>query len=492
MLSKSRKSHRYETILLDNLIEQDHLLRKIDRYIDFSFIHEKCKPLYCPDNGRPAIDPEILFKMLFLGYLYGIPSERKIAEEVRYNVAFRWFLGYSLEDKTPDASTIWQNRSRRFKQTDIAQEIFDEIVRQAIEKKLVDGKVLYSDSTHLKANANKKKFSIEQVKVEPKEYIRDLEAAVNEERLANGKKPLRDRIDDDDDTGAGHDDMDSASGSGETKDRKISHTDPESGYMCRTEKEKGFMYLDHRTVDAAHNIITDVHVTPGNVSDTDPYISRLDVQLEKFGFEVKAVGLDAGYLSAPICKALADRKIKGAIGYRRWNSASGKFHKSQFTFIRESNQLCCPNHCFLNYKNTSREGTSAYVANPADCSGCPQKERCLPGHNTFRTVYRHVWEVHREDVIRFTKSDKGKRIYKRRKETIERSFADSKGKHGLRYARYRGVRGVLEQCLLTAAAQNIKKIATMMAKKDSSMLPDGPLLFRFFIRTLKFSPGFAI
>lgn len=476
MLNKSPKKHQYETILLDNLVDQNHLLRQIDRYVDFNFIHELCKPLYCPDNGRPAIDPEILFKMLFIGYLYGIPSERRIAEEVRYNVAFRWFLGYGIEDKTPDASTIWQNRSRRFKQTNIAQEIFDEIVRQAIEHKLVEGKVLYSDSTHLKANANKKKFHIEQVKVEPKDYIHDLEEAVNVERMANGKKPLRDR--DDDDFGDGENGSGSVD-SAETKDKKVSNVDPESGYMCRTEKEKGFMYLDHRTVDSAHNIITDVHVTPGNVSDTDPYIRRLDIQIRKFGFKVKAVGLDAGYLSAPICKALSDRKIHGAIGYRRWNSASGKFHKGQFTFIRESNQLACPNNCFLNYKLTNREGTSAYVAHPEDCCGCPRKGRCLPGNNSFRTVYRHVWEVYREEAILYTRSEKGRKLYKRRKETIERSFADSKEKHGLRYARYRGVRGVLEQCLLTATVQNIKKIAMTMTKKDAP-LPPGYRFSTFF------------
>ena len=430
--------------------------------------------------------------MLFLGYLYGIPSERRIAEEVRYNVAFRWFLGYGLEDKTPDASTIWQNRSRRFKQTNIAQEIFDEIVRQAIEHKLVEGKVLYSDSTHLKANANKHKFSIEQVKVEPKDYIRDLEAAVSAERLANGKKPLRDRDDDDGNGPDCGDDGSSEGGCGEQKDRKTSHTDPESGYMCRSEKEKGFMYLDHRTVDSAHNIITDVHVTPGNVSDVDPYIKRLDVQIEKFGFKVKAVGLDAGYLSAPICKALADRKIQGAIGNRRYNSAPGKYNKVHFTFIRESKQLCCPNNCFLNYRNTNREGTSSFVADPEDCRSCPLKEKCLSGRHTYRIVYRHVWEVFREDVIRYTRSDSGKRLYRRRKETIERSFADSKSKHGLRYARYRGVKGVLEQCLLTATVQNIKKIAMTLAKKGPSNGLKQSLWRLFFRPNFRISSAFGI
>ncbi len=151
-LEGSNKQAKMETVILENLIPEDHLLRKIDKYIDFSFINEMCKPYYCENNGRPAIEPVILFKMLFIGYLYGIRSERRLVEEVRVNMAYRWFLGYGLEDKIPDASVIWQNRRRRFKETDVPQQIFDEIVKQAIRYSLVGGKVLYSDSTHLKAN----------------------------------------------------------------------------------------------------------------------------------------------------------------------------------------------------------------------------------------------------------------------------------------------------------------------------------------------------
>jgi transposase len=105
----------YEFICLDNLVPQDHLLRKIDRYIDFSFIDELVKDLYCHDNGRPAIDPKILIKTLLIGYLYGIRSERQIIREVQVNAAYRWFLGYTLSDKIIDASTISQNRRRRFR-----------------------------------------------------------------------------------------------------------------------------------------------------------------------------------------------------------------------------------------------------------------------------------------------------------------------------------------------------------------------------------------
>jgi len=181
----------YEFVSIDSLLPEDHLLRKVDKYIDFSFIDNLVKDLYCPDNGRPAIDPKILIKMLFLGYLYGIRSERQIVREVQVNVAYRWFLGYTLTDKIIDASTISQNRIRRFKGTDIFQQIFDNIVIQAIENKLVSGKVLYTDSTHLKANANKRNFVEKEVERSVKEYVEDLDKAVDEDRNIHEKKPLK-------------------------------------------------------------------------------------------------------------------------------------------------------------------------------------------------------------------------------------------------------------------------------------------------------------
>lgn len=162
-----------EVIRLEELVPEDHLLR-IDRYIDFSFIHDLCAPYYSKDNGRPAIEPEILFKMLFLGYLYGIRSERRLLEEIRFNVVYRWFLGYGLKDPLPDVSVIWQNRKRRFRGTDVPQQIFDEILQQCMDAGLVRGVTLYTDSTHLKANANKNKFVRKEVELTPKAYLKEL------------------------------------------------------------------------------------------------------------------------------------------------------------------------------------------------------------------------------------------------------------------------------------------------------------------------------
>ncbi len=187
------RQHALEMVFLEDLVPADHLLRKIDKHFDFEFTRDKVRHLYCNNNGRPAVDPVLLFKMLFIGYLFGVRSERQLVREVQVNVAYRWFLGLSLTDKIIDASTFNQQRRRRFLASDIEQQIFDEIVRQAIGHGLVGGDVLYTDSTHIKANANKKKFEIHTVTQTPADYLRELEVAINEERLVNGEAPLKEK-----------------------------------------------------------------------------------------------------------------------------------------------------------------------------------------------------------------------------------------------------------------------------------------------------------
>ncbi len=148
----SPQQHEVEMASLESLVPDNHLLRNVDQYIYFEFIRDRVRHLYCSNNGRPALDPVVLFKMLFLGYLFGIRSERQLAREIQVNVAYRWFL----------RSTLSQNRRRRFQNSSIYQEIFDEIVLQAMGYDLVGGEVLYTDSPHLKANANKNKYDLKQ------------------------------------------------------------------------------------------------------------------------------------------------------------------------------------------------------------------------------------------------------------------------------------------------------------------------------------------
>jgi transposase len=444
--------HELEMVTLESLVPADHLVRKIDAAIDLNFIRAKVAHLYCPDNGRPAIDPVLLFKLLLLGYLFGIRSERQLIREVQVNVAYRWFLGLRLTDKVPDASTISQNRRRRFSDSAIYQEIFDEIVLQAMGRGMVGGKVLYSDSTHLKANANKNRCDLTEVAVNPVAYLDELDAAVDADRQAEGKRPLKRNQNKDGD------------GSGPTKKIKISRTDPESGYMVRDGKPKGFYYLDHRTVDAKHAIITDTHATPANVNDSQPYLARLDRQRERFNLNPDAVGLDAGYFTPTVCKGLEDRSIAGVMGYRRLAHKEGYFYKRQYVYDTQNDTYTCPHHQVIPYKTTSRSGYREYHSDPSQCASCPGRTRCTQSKKHIKVVARHVWEDAKERVDARRLTPAGKRIYIRRRETVERSFADAKQLHGHRYARLRGLKKVMEQCLLAAAAQNMKKIALLLAQ----------------------------
>lgn len=221
--TRNSSQNAAEFVLLDQLVEEDHLLRKIDKYIDFSFIIEKVKPYYSENKGRPSLDPLILFKMMFIGYLYGIRSERQLEKEIYYNMAYRWFLGLNINDPVPPHSTISWNRRTRFKDTTIFQDIFDEIVLQAINHDMVGGRVLFTDSTHLKANANKHKYTRKTIAQDTQNYIKDLNEAIQEDREEHGKKPLTIKE--------------------EVKaEKEIRHstTDPESGYLYRENKPEGF------------------------------------------------------------------------------------------------------------------------------------------------------------------------------------------------------------------------------------------------------------
>lgn len=449
LIDKDTRQISMEFVSIEELVPKDHLLRKIEKVIDFGFIREKVRSLYCADNGRPAIDPVVLFKMLFIGYLFGVRSERQLVRDIQVNVAYRWFLGFGLTDKVPDASTISQNRRRRFSESTIYQEIFDEIVVQAVNRKMVDGSVLYSDSTHLKANANKNKFEVRDVQKSTRDYINDLETDITKDREAHAKKPLvaKETLPD-------------------IKETKVSTTDPDSGYMVREGKPKGFFYLDHRTVDSRHSIITDTFVTPGNVHDSIPYLDRLDRQRERFGFNVEAVGLDAGYFTAGICKGLEDRDIYGAIAYRRPNHIKGYLRKSDYKYETDADCYKCPEGCILTYRTTDRNGYRHYASDPSKCRTCPLQPRCTKSANFTKVVTRHVWQDHKDSVNSHRYTEQGKEIYRRRKETVERSFADSKQLHGHRYARLRGRSKVFEQCLLCAAVQNMKKIALVVDRDD--------------------------
>ena len=438
---KTQQQNEYEIVLLDELVPQDHLLRKIDAAVDFSFIHDICKDLYSPDNGRPAIEPELLFKMLLLGYLYDIKSEVKIAQAVNENIAFKWFLGLKLTEKGPDHAIISINRVRRFKDNNIAEQIFDEILHQCIAKGLVGGEILYTDSTHIKAKANKHKKALVTVKETPREYMEELDEQIDLDRKALGKEPFD------------KDDNDPPEGSGTTS-RMVSTTDPESGQQTRDGKPSGFHYSEHRTVDSKNNVIVNVHVEPANINDITPVPTILKEILFRLGKLPKYMGFDAGYHSAWIAHLLEKSRIQGVIGYRRHTHQKEVFGKYRFRYDAEFDAYTCPEGKHLYWRTTNREGFREYWSNSKECVNCPRRSECISEKAKRRLVTRHVWQDALDDVTWFTKTLNGQRIYSWRKETIERSFAEAKENHGLRFARMLGIQNMREQCFLTAAVSS--------------------------------------
>ena len=232
-------------------------------------------------------------------------------KEIQVNVAYRWFLRMGLTEKVPDASTLSQNRIRRFNDSDIFQQIFDHIVEQALARGMANGRVLYTDNTHLKASASPRRAVNELRPEGVSEYFAELNAAVEAGRKKHEKKPLPA--------------VKKTSENVVVKHTKVSTTDPESGFMHRDNKPQGFFYLDHRTVDGKHGIITDTWATPGNVHDSQPYIARLKRQTERFGLETVAAGVDAGYFTAAVCHLTQEMSIALVPGYRRPNKGSNVY-----------------------------------------------------------------------------------------------------------------------------------------------------------------------
>jgi transposase len=446
--SNHLKTNQVELISIESLVPQDHLLRFIHEHVDFSFIYEKVRPYYSENKGRPALDPVMLFKMMLIGYLFGIRSERQLEQEIYPHAAYRWFLGLTFSDTVPDHSTISWNRTKRFQGTTVFQDIFDEVVRLAIGHHMVAGRVLITDSTHIQADANKNRYSMQVVTETPQEYLGELEQAVNEDRVSHGKKEL---------PPAGEEPTE--------KTVKVSTTDPESGFMMRKGKPEGFYYLGHTTVDHKFNIITDVFITAGNVNDSTVYLERLKHQTEKFGFgtTLEAVALDSGYMTPHICKSTLEMNIFPVIAERGASSKEGTLPKKQFVYDEEADQYRCLAGETLTYSTTNRAGYREYWSDAAKCAECPFRQTCIP-NAAKRTIQRHVWESYKEQVVRNYQSENGKQVYLFRCQTIERSFADAKRLHGLRRCRFRGKEKTQEQALMTAVAQNLKKIARHLAK----------------------------
>ena len=192
MIEKNRKKReQMEIFSIEEFVPKNHLLRKIDEAIDFSHIYKIVEELYCADNGRPSIDPVVIFKMVLIQHLYGLPSLRRTVEEIKMNVAYRWFIGYLMNEEIPHFSTISYNFKHRYTEKTI-EEIFYWILREIEKAGYLTPEAVFVDGTHIKANANMKKAVKKAVPKAAKVYEKQLMEEINEEREKHDKKPFDD------------------------------------------------------------------------------------------------------------------------------------------------------------------------------------------------------------------------------------------------------------------------------------------------------------
>lgn len=460
-----KKREQIQMFCMDDMVPKDHLLRTIDQAIDWNFIYDLVSDRYSPDNGRPSMDPVMLIKIPFIQYLYGIRSMRQTVKEIEVNVAYRWFLGLEMMDKVPHFSTFGKNYTRRFKDTDLFEQIFSHILQECYKFRLIDPSEVFVDATHVKARANNKKMQKRIAHNEALFFEKLLEKEINEDREVHGKRPLKEKDDDDSTPPSG------GSGGREEKTLKASTSDPESGWFRKGEHKNVFAYAVQTACDK-NGWILGYSVHPGNHHDSRTFKTLYD-KIKNVGMETLIA--DAGYKTPGIAKLLIDDGVRPLFPYKRPMTKEGFFKKHEYVYDEYYDCYICPGDQVLSYRTTNREGYREYHSCGTVCAACPYLAQCTQSRNHVKIVTRHIWEPYMEmcEDIRHTAGMKA--LYSLRKETIERIFGSAKENHGFRYTQMFGKARMEMKVGLTYACMNLKKLAKIKAKwglgkgKDSSI-----------------------
>ena len=443
MLERQADGRNQVTMLcLEDLVPQDHLLRKIEKAVDWNEIYPIIEPYYCEDKGRPAVDPVVLVKLVMLQHLFGVRSLRQTQKDTEVNLAYRWFLGFGVDTPVPHFATISYAFATRFP-SEVSERIFAWVLEAAVARGYVQAETVFLDGTHIKASANKKKKRKEQAAATARVYEEQLREEIDADRRAHGKKPLKDK-DDDDPPAPG-------------RQVTISTTDPDCGVFHKGEHEVQFAYEAHTACDA-RGFVLGYEVTAGNVHDSVAFDAVYDKVTDAFP-EVRTVAMDAAYKTPWICKRVFGDGRSASLPYRAPMTKDGFFRKYEYVYDEFYDCVICPNNQEMKYCTTNREGYREYKSDPKICALCPYRSRCTQSKSCQKTVTRHVWEDWLELADDFRHTPEGQESYARRKETIERVFADAKEKHAMRYTHLRGLTRVRQWVGLKFAAMNLKKMA---------------------------------
>jgi transposase len=441
---------------LDKVVPSDHLVRQIGGILDLSWVHKELAPYYS-HTGRPSIDPVLMIRMLIVGYVFAIRSERRLCAEVQVNLAYRWFCGLGIEDNIPCHSVFCRARHERFRASDALRRVFEGVVAMCIAAGLVGGEAFSVDASLIKADVDKKKRvpgdqpiawpKTEETSRAVREYLAVLDAARSHEE-------------NDDGDGGGS----TSGGSRRNPPKEVSLTDPQATWVARPGVDPFFAYDVNYLIDNKVGIIVDAEGTCANrimeIAVTQTMVDRVR---HRFDLQPQRLAGDTAYGAVRLLKWLVDRKITPHIPV--WDKSArhdGTFSRADFVFDQERNIYICPGGAELTSTgNIDRGHIVYYRASKNDCSTCSLKPRCTTA--VARKITRDLNEDVRDRVRALANTEAFQQSRRERKK-IEMRFAHMKRILRLDRLRLRGLSGARDEVLLTATAQNLRRLVRCLCR----------------------------
>ena len=458
MTKRINKQFANEFINIEEMIPENHFLRVIEKHFDWNFVYEEVEKLYSA-VGRKSIDPVVLIKIHILKFLFNEDSLRKIYETLQYNILYRWFIGYELGEKVPDHSTYSQNYKRKFSKLehDLLETVFGKVIELLNEWNCLDLTAVYIDSTHTKANANKKKNHKEMINIEVKKYQKELDLEIALKGLQDEELTDEEYLEEVSRIVKCNEEVDTKEVIGE-KEIIVSDIDKDAGMLYKSDKEKMFGYNTSVICDNNNYILT-VDTNPSNMHDSISFYQSFDNLLNHYDIsKINYFVGDAAYLTSHICKTIIDLDMIPSLPYSRLGYKKDMFKKWEFTYDEFNDIYICPNEKdLIPTGRYDKNGYMAYKADKNDCINCPFKNQCTK--SKYKQILRHVWEEYKEMVNDYRLRNDVKKIYRQRPQHIERVFADGKMKYGLRKTYFKGKQRVHRELTLLYACMNLKKFA---------------------------------
>ena len=439
---------------LDKVVPPDHLVRQIDGVLDLSWVHKELAPYYS-HTGRPSIDPVLMIRMLLVGYVFALRSERRLCSEVQVNLAYRWFCRLSVEDQIPDHSVFSRARHERFRASDALRQVFEGVVAMCIAAGLVGGEAFSVDASLIKADVDKKKRvpgdrpvswpNAEEASHAVREYLAALDATRSDEESGDGGGS-------------------STRGNRRKPPKEVSLTDPQSTWVARPGIDPFFAYDANYLIDNKAGIIIDAEGTRANrvveIAVTQTMMERVG---RRFGLRPRRLAGDTAYGAVRLLKWLVDRSITPHIPV--WDKSArhdGTFSRADFVFDQERNIYVCPGGAELTSTGNIDQGHIVYYrASKSECATCSLKPKCTTA--VVRKITRDLDEDVRDRVRKLANTEAFQQSRRERKK-VEMRFAHMKRILRLDRLRLRGLNGARDEVLLTATAQNLRRLVKLLGR----------------------------